>query len=130
MAALCNTDRFVWLARLRVLPLALLMACGDDLCFTPPCLPPTALQLALTAAGAGSDVNATVAVSGVVTSTVECSGACTILGPPGTYTLDISAPGFTTLHQTVEVDGSGSGRCGCIRSNTKLLSLALTPSGS
>ena len=69
---------------------------------------------------------ATVAVSGVATTTVPCDASCFIPGYAGSYTLTATAPGYQTVKQTVVVQGS-SPACGCATVQTKQVSLVLAP---
>ncbi len=75
-------------------------------------------------------MSATVAVSGAEMTSVSCNGACVVQGRPGTYELDVSAPGYVTLHKTVLVDGVAAPRCGCVTSNTQVVSISLVAAGS
>ena len=56
--------------------------------------------------------NATVTVSGAVSTTVACAGSCSILGEGGTYQLTVRAPGFKEFQRDVSVTGHRAA-CGC-----------------
>jgi len=88
-------------------------ACGTDSrdCIPPPCAIPLAITLNVTAFAGGAVAGAVVRVSGGVNGTVSCeAGAdattCRIPGAPGTYDLEIAAPGFETAHRSVTVSGT------------------------
>lgn len=78
----------------------------------------------------GSALNVTVAVSGAETTTLACNGLCVVTGGPGTYQLDVSAPGYTTFHATVQVGGVAAPTCGCVSSHTQVVAISLVPAGS
>ena len=98
-------------------------------CITPPCALPLAVTLPLTSAATGDSVTgATVRVIGPVVGTAPCPGStCDVLGPAGTYTLTVEAPGFQTAERTVTVRGAAPSRCGCGSTITERLDLALVP---
>lgn len=49
-----------------------------------------------------------------------------IPGPPGTYTLTVTAPGYQTLQRTVEVQGTNP-PCGCPTPQTEHVTVVLLP---
>jgi hypothetical protein len=61
--------------------------------------------------------------------TIPCAGGatatCAVPGYPGTYTLDITAPGFRTERRTLTVNGSAPAACNCGVVDTAQLSVAL-----
>lgn len=130
MRRLRRTDRPRTWELVRLLPLAVLLACGSEPCILPPCLPPTALRFDVRSAASNMPVQATVAVSGVRTTTVPCQGACTVEGPRGTYQIEVSAPGYVTWRRTVEVSGSEPASCSCVSVETEFLIIALESAGS
>ena len=52
---------------------------------------------------------------------------CFVTGGAGKYEIDISAPGFQTVHRSVTVTSTPPQHCGCEIDNTQHLSVALTP---
>jgi hypothetical protein len=100
--------------------------CNGD-CVVTPCALPIAVVVDITSASSGAAVSgASIAVSGAVISTVPCDGSCKIMGYAGTYTLDVSAPGYQSTERTVLVRGS-SPACGCASTEPERVSIALTP---
>jgi hypothetical protein len=114
--------------RLRiVLTSAILCACGGDseACLAVPCALPVALRIALTSASSGTPVHAVIAVSGNISGSLTCAGACSVLGTAGSYTLDITAPGFQNVKRTVSVEGTAPTPCGCGSANAVQVNVAL-----
>lgn len=130
MIAANITDRLGRQLRFRVLPFALLVGCEGADCILIPCAPATAIFITVRAAHSGDSDNATIALSGVWTTTFACKGACTISGPPGTYILDVSAPGYTTQHQSIRVDGVAGSSCGCASPEPRKVDLMLVAASS
>ena len=92
-------------------------ACNDNrACLTLPCPQPVTITVTVTAAAStGAVTGAFVQVSGTPNS-IPCNQApgstCIVRGSPGTFQLDIGAPGFQTVHRSATVVGS-SADCGC-----------------
>jgi hypothetical protein len=110
---------------------ALLLAAGcggDETCVVVPCPLPLAVSLTVTSAAGGAVAGAVVTVSGRVSGTIPCSasGGCDMLGPAGTYELDITAPGYRAAHRTVVVPGTNPD-CGCATTTPQHVDVALTP---
>jgi hypothetical protein len=120
----------------RLLALAALSAelasCGrynEGQCFPPPCPFPFAIIIDVTAEAGGGPVNgAFVKVSGATVSTIPCDAGptttCHVPGLPGTYTLEVGAPGFQSAQRTVVVHGTNP-ECGCPTVNLEHLDVAL-----
>ena len=105
--------------------LAFAIAGCDGDCLMPPCPLPIAVVVEITSASSGAAVSgASITVSGA--STVPCDSSCTIMGYAGTYTLDVSAPGYQGTVRTVLVHGS-TPACGCASTEPEQVSIALTP---
>ena len=104
-----------------------LVSCGR--CLQPPCPPPIAITIEVTAAATGSPIsNAFLTVSGPTVSTGPCGPTCSVPGTAGTYTLDVGAPGFETAHRSVMVPGTDPSDCGCPTVVTQRLAVALVSS--
>lgn len=100
---------------------------GTDYCPALPCALPIAITLQVSAqSSAGPVPGATVDVSGPLGGTLPCDSSCSILGPPGSYSLTVSAPGYQSTQRTVDVTGSVPS-CGCATSETQDVSVALAP---
>jgi hypothetical protein len=57
---------------------------------------------------------------------MPCASACSIRGEPGTYILDVSAPGFVSVHRSIEVRGT-TPKCGCGTVQTANVTIDLVP---
>ena len=111
LAARVHRHREQWLASLVLAT----VACHDAAdCVQPPCALPLAIELTATAAGSGTPVSGVAfTVGGAVSGQGPCSqGTCLIPGGPGTYDVDVSAPGYRTVHARVIVPGD-TPACGC-----------------
>ena len=102
-------------------------ACGETECIIPPCAPPFAVEVTVTGDPPGTVVpGVSFVVHGAVTGGGPCPDAkCFVLGLAGTYELDISAPGYQTIHRSVVVTGTNP-ECGCPRVDTQHLTVALS----
>lgn len=104
-------------------------ACNDNSpCVTLPCPQPLTITVTVRAGASSSAVTgAFVQVAGM-SSAIPCiqspGSTCNIFGSPGTFQLDIGAPGFQTVHRSVIVVGS-SAECGCPVVGTQHLDIAL-----
>ena len=104
-------------------------ACNDGAaCLALPCPFPIAITVSVTTgAPPGAVPGAFVQSSGMTTS-IPCNqspgSTCMVAGNPGTYQLDIGAPGFQTVHRSVTVVGS-SAECGCPVISVQHLDVAL-----
>lgn len=113
----------------------ILTSCGGDgACFVPPCAPPLAVIANVSSSLPGKAVDSVfVRVNGSSSLPAFCGGSstvtCYIGGSGGTYELDIGAPGFQTIHRTVNVGAEAGQPCGCDRVNTETISVALVPTG-
>jgi hypothetical protein len=106
-----------------------LLSCSDLPCVALPCPLPLAIEIVLNAN------NSTAAIPGAFVqvggNTVPCTQgsatACLIAGTSGAYELDIGAPGFQTVHRSVQVSGTsaGCGTCGSV--DTQHLTVTLIP---
>jgi hypothetical protein len=124
-----------WLRRVRAIVVCVMAGatgCTSDSadCVTPPCALPVAVIVTVTstisgAAVAGSFVQAP-GFSGPLPCNQSPGTTCRVLGSAGTYQLDIGAPGFQTVHITVEVKGT-TAKCGCGTVETEQLIIALVP---
>ena len=101
------------------------IGCSDSACVIPPCLEPVALEITITPLS-GGPVVASVAISGPVVETLSCGATCEIRGSFGAYVLDITATGYATVHDTVQVHGTRQ-KCGCDIVQTQDIQVALVP---
>ncbi len=115
---------------LRALPVLLLAtACGAEAdCIVPPCALPLAIEVTVTGGAGGLPMSgATIAVAGPLTGGGPCQGSvCHVLGPAGTYEIDVGAPGHATVHRQVVVPGTHP-ECGCPTVEAQRLTVALPP---
>ena len=111
----------------------LLTSCGNDCAGRASCIPTWAVNVVISASPNGGPVNdAVVRVSGAASATVPCSAqanetVCMVWGTAGTYTVQVSAPGFQSAQRTVAVR-EAMGECGCVIVATQRVDIALTPS--
>jgi hypothetical protein len=99
------------LAALVVLSMAF-ASCGHD-CLALPCALPIAITINVHEATSGASVDGvTVQVSGATVTSMPCSATCRVPGTAGTYTLDVTAPGFAPVRRTLVVQGTNPS-CGC-----------------
>jgi hypothetical protein len=103
-----------------------LAGCADGPCVAPPCALPVAVSLTIRASAGGSAPMPTVAVTNGTVTTMPCASACSIRGEPGTYILDVSAPGFASVHRSIEVRGT-TPNCGCVEVQTANVTIDLVP---
>ena len=109
-----------------VVLLLLTSACDEADCIIPPCAPPVAIEVTVNDESTGAAVaGVSFSVTGSATGGGPCGGGkCVVIGGPGTYELDITAPGYTTSHRRVEVQGS-TPDCGCTTVETQRWTVAL-----
>jgi hypothetical protein len=53
----------------------------------------------------------------------QCLGS----GGPGTYQIEISAMGYTTVQRTIVVPAKSTARCACSADDTQFLTIAMSP---
>jgi hypothetical protein len=118
-------------AILTLLIIPSVLACGGDaVCIVQPCPFPIAVVVTVRAGTSPAAVpGAFVRVSN---QEIPCTGGpfnpCIVSGYRGTYELDIGAPGFQTVHRTVQITGTDAVRCGpCPRVDTQQLDITLAP---
>ncbi len=110
----------------------LVASCGGGECQLPACIVQFAIRIQVTAASGGPVPGVTVLVSGTVGGMAQCSVVgsatdCIVPGPGGAYELEISAPGFQTVHRSVTVRDTSQG-CQCSHVETEQLYVTLAPS--
>jgi hypothetical protein len=112
---------------------ASMLACkSDQPCIIPPCPPPQAGVVFVSAANApGGIVGVVFTVGGAATSSGACSqdpvSICRIYGGTGTYAVQISAPGYVTKQLSLTVTGTDAGCNTCGRIDTQQVSVTLQP---
>lgn len=100
------------------------IACGSA-CTLPPCPEAYALQIAVSDAATGAPLTtASVRVTGTSVGNISCAGSCNVSGTFGAYELDVSAPGYATVHRSVQVTGTMHD-CGCPIVETQHLTITL-----
>jgi hypothetical protein len=106
-----------------------LLSCGGD-CVVPPCPFTIAIEVIVRSGTSSSGVaGAFVRVAGG--TDIACSGGqsapCHVPGGAGTYQLDIGAPGFQTVHRTVQVQGTSAGCNTCGSFDLQHVDVVLVP---
>jgi hypothetical protein len=106
-----------------------LAACGSEVqCVYYPCPAPFAVRASVTAANGAQ-------LTGVFTATSSGSNPCQagtpvmclVPGGPGHYEFDVGAPGFKTVHRSVDVGGTGAGCNTCGNVETQQIAVVLDP---
>lgn len=108
-----------------------LVACDSAAdCVIPPCAQPIAITVSVTSSVSAAGIEGAFVRATGYSTALPCSQTpgttCSILGDAGNYALDIGAPGFQTVHRTVQVLGT-TPRCGCPNIETQHLAVALVP---
>jgi hypothetical protein len=108
-------------------------ACGSDaaVCLAVPCPIPMAVRLTVEDGATGTPVtNASLTYTGPFAGDGSCGSAiCIVSGGPGTYEIDVSAPGYATAHRRVVVAGAAAKGCGCASAETQQVTVGLTRAG-
>lgn len=108
-------------------------ACGRDgaECLAAPCPMPIAVRLAVQDSASTSPItNASIAYTGPSVGNGPCVGAlCYVSGGRGTYEIDVSAPGYRTMHEHIVVSGAEAKNCGCASTTTQQVTVALVRAG-
>ena len=106
-----------------------LTSCGHE-CLPLPCPLPLAITISVTGGTAGGPVEGvTVQVTGAISATMPCNTICHIPGTAGTYTLDVTAPGFAPVRRTLVVQGT-TPSCGCPTVVSQNVTIALASASS
>jgi hypothetical protein len=74
--------------------------------------------------------NANLTYTGPFAGDGSCGSAvCVVSGGPGTYEVDVSAPGYVSAHRRVVVAGAAAKGCGCASTETQQVTVGLTRAG-
>jgi hypothetical protein len=103
-----------------------------------PCLPVPcstggfAFEITLTGSPAGTPLTTASyrllpSGSAVACNQGTAANTCVMLGPPGTYQVEISAAFYTTVQRTIVVPAKPAARCACQSANTQFLTVAMSP---
>jgi len=98
-------------------------SCGHD-CLALPCALPVAIVVNVKGAAGASIDGVNVAVSGATATTLSCTVTCRVPGTAGTYSLDVTAPGYAPMRRTLTVPGTNPA-CGCPTVVTETVAIAL-----
>jgi hypothetical protein len=103
---------------------------GPD-CIIPPCALPMAIMVRVTSTLGGPVPGLTLTFSGAASGSGQCGvgesvTSCVVPGLPGTYNLQLAAPGFQEKALSVTVQGS-TPQCGCTSVQIQQLDVDLTP---
>ena len=118
-----------------LLPLvALALACSNSEapCPSYPCPSTWAFEITLTGSPAGTPLTTgsyRVLPSGSLVACNQGASAnqCLGSGGPGTYQIEISAMGYTTVQRTIVVPAKSTARCACSADDTQFLTIAMSP---
>lgn len=116
---------------LAIFATAILDTSCDDCTVAVSCVPDYVAVLTLSASpDSGLVDNAVVHVSGASTATEPCfvkanKTMCIVFGGAGTYTMEVSAPGFQSIQRTVTVKKTPTGPCTCDTVGTQFLNISM-----
>lgn len=117
-------------------PASFLVACSGD-CIYYPCPAPEAAEISVTASAATAAIpGLTLTLSGAVVGTAPCqqgSGAasvCYVVGGPGAYRAELTAPGYRTVDIEFTVTGITAGCNTCGHVDRQLLSVVMQPASA
>jgi hypothetical protein len=104
----------------------------DEACPALPCPISSVFEITLTGSPAGTPLTTAsyrVLPSG---SPVACDqgaagNTCEIMGSPGTYQIEITAPSYTTVQRTIVAPARPAARCACQLADTRFLTIAMSP---
>ena len=114
---------------------SLAIACSSDAtCIYYPCPMPEAAEISVSAPNAPAGVpDLAMAISGPETGSGPCNqgpgavSVCHVLGGPGTYSVDLSAPGYRTATVRFTASGTTAGCNTCGHVDLQRLSVVLQP---
>jgi hypothetical protein len=117
-------------------PASFLVACSSD-CIYYPCPEPEAAEISVTASTATAGIaGLTLTLSGAVVGTVPCqqgsgtASVCYVVGGPGAYQAELSAPGYQTVDIKFTVTGITAGCNTCGHVDRQLLSVVMQPASA
>jgi hypothetical protein len=119
----------------RLVPACLAIACSSDAnCIYYPCAVPEAAEISVTASNAPAGIpGLTMSVSGSVSGVGPCNhdvgatSVCHVMGGPGEYQVELSAPGYQTSALKFTVTGTAAGCNTCGHVDLQRLSVVLSP---
>ena len=113
---------------------AVAAACSGDACVYYPCPAPLAAEISVTAPNAPAGVpGLTMAISGAEIGSGPCNqgtggaSVCDVFGGPGTYSVELAAPGYQTATVKFTATGSAAGCNTCGHVDRQLLSVVMQP---
>ena len=114
---------------------SLAIACsGDANCLLLPCPPPEAAEISVSAPNAPAGISGlTMTISGPARGSGPCSpgsggvSVCHIPGGPGTYAVDVAAPGYQTVTVRFTATGTSAGCNTCGHVDLQQLSVVIQP---
>ena len=109
--------------------------CGSDSCIIPPCGPPTAIVIDVSAADAPNGVpGLRLTVNGALDASACTPGPiahCYVLGTAGDYQLELNAVGYVPVKLGVTVAPATGGECGsCHQVETQQLRVIMQSHGT
>ena len=116
--------------------IAVLLGGCNDPCIIPPCGPPLAIELDVSAANAPNGVSGLrLTVNGSTDGSAYCTPGpithCYVLGTAGEYHLELSALGYVPVKLGATVVAATDGGCGsCHQVETAQLSVIMQPGGT
>lgn len=116
------------------LPLvSLALACSAEApCPTYPCPQGVAFEITLTGSPVGTPLTTASYRLLPDGASLACNqgasaNTCVLMGSPGTYQVEISAPSYTTVQRTIVVSAKPAPRCSCVSDETQFLTIAMSP---
>ncbi len=131
---LFSHGRIIALAQAAILAGSALACSSDGSCVYYPCPLPEAALISVTAASAPAGIpGLAMTVTGAMVGGGPCTQApvsvCVVMGGPGAYQVELTAPGYVGVELKFTVTGTSAGCNTCGHVDRKDLSVVMQPTG-